>query len=129
MRVGVAFLLSFLMLVLPELAAGGPTPLSDEELDQITARGVDLSFSVVPDEQRLDLSFQAQSTSGQGSVSVSPTSLPSTLTVNGAASFNLSQTSLLVENLTLNLNICVQCNATTIIQQGIGFPITVKIQP
>ena len=129
MRGGVAFLLSFLMLVLPALAAGGPTPLSDEELDQITARGVDFSFSVVPDEQRLDLSFQAQSTSGQGSVSVSPTSLPPTVTVNGTANFNLSQTSLLVENLTLNLNICVQCNATTIIQQGIGFPITVKIQP
>ncbi len=127
MRFWAALLLS--ILIMPQLAAGGPKLLSDEELDQITAQGVDLKLSMSPDQQQLDFTFEAQSTAGQGSVAVSPSSFPSTLTVNGMTNLDLSRSTILVGNLTLNLNICVQCKATTIIQQGFGFPVTVTIQP
>ncbi len=128
MRVG-AVLLFLVPLLVPQLALGGPKLLSDEELDQITAQGVQLNVGLSPDRQRIDFAFEALPTVGQGSVEVSPTTLPSTLTVNGTANLNMSQSTFLVENLTLNLNICVQCKATTIIQQGFGFPVTVKLQP
>jgi hypothetical protein len=106
--------------------------MSDLELDEITAKGVDpgvnLSVTANPSDNGVDFAFNLGSTVGNGSVGITPVvSSPSTLVINGGglpanATFN-------VQNMVFNLNICVACNAAKIIQSGTGIPITVSIQP
>jgi len=108
--------------------SAGWEPLSDDELDEISAGGVDLSLQVNPEDQLVDFTFSTGGTTGNGSAAVSPvqspTSLPPTFVFNGAT--NLANATLFVENWVFNLNICVMCKADSIIQQGIGIPITIK---
>jgi hypothetical protein len=51
---------------------------------------------------------------------------PSTLTMTGAV--DLSHAYINVQNMIFNLNICVQCSGT-ILQSGIGIPITINPTP
>lgn len=120
-------LLIFLFMLVPRPAVGEPKPLSDEELDQVTAQGVQFKLKMMPDEQLLEFNFDMGSTFGTGSVAPSPFLLPSSLVINGNP--NLGHSTFFAENLILNLNVCVQCQATTIVQQGFGFPITVTFSP
>ncbi len=124
MRVGLVFLL-VLLLLLPRLVAAAPQLLSDEELDEVTAQGVDFQLNVTPDAQTLNFSFDLGSTFGNGSASPVTVPTSSSLFVNGNPSLSIFH----VDNLVLNLNICVSCNAQTITQQGFGLPITLKVQP
>jgi len=102
--------------------------LSDGELDQVSAMG---EFSLELGEgpngiPSVNFSFQTGGTTGNGSVLISPTPTPSSV-FNGGVSF--SNTLFNVENMIFNLNICVQCQATTITQGNLGVPITVKLVP
>ncbi len=107
-------------------AFGQPRALSDEELDQVVAQGVDFTLKMTPDEQFVDFKFDMGQTFGNGSIGPSSFAFPPNVVVNGNG---LSLNALHVENLILNLNICMGCTATTIIQQGLAFPITIKTQP
>ncbi len=124
MRFG-AVLLLVALLALPRWVAAAPKVLSDEELDEVTAQGVEFQLNLTPDAQTLNFSFDLGSTFGNGSASPATLPTPSSLFVNG----NPALTIFHVDNLVLNLNICVSCNAQTITQQGFGLPITVKVQP
>jgi len=126
MRYHVVFLL--LVLLLPWPAGAEVQDLSDEELDQVTARGVSLNLKLLPDGalEGIGFTFDLGGTSGNGSIEIpSPpvTVQPINLFANGV---DLSHSLLRVENLILNLNICFQCQATTINQIGQGVPITIR---
>jgi hypothetical protein len=102
--------------------------LLDEELDQISASG---DFSLELGEgpngiPSVNFSFQTGGTTGNGSVLISPTPTPSSVFTGGV---NFSNTLFNVENMIFNLNICVQCQATTLTQGNLGVPITVKLVP
>jgi hypothetical protein len=112
------------LVALPGEASARRQLLTDEELDQVTARGVELTFNMNPDGG-VDFMFNLGNTFGSGTASPIPTDFPSNLTVN-ANNLLLSQSSIQVENLILNMNICVQCNATTINQIGFGVGVTFK---
>lgn len=106
--------------------AGGPTLLTDEELDQVSAGGVQFDLKVDPNEGLVDFAFNVGSSFGSGSVAVgTPTQAPPTTVFNGG-NVNLSNANFLVDNMIFNLNICVQCRADTIIQKGLGVPITIR---
>ncbi|MBI4522536.1 MAG: hypothetical protein HY695_01850 [Deltaproteobacteria bacterium] len=126
-----AFLMSLMlagMLIHPPWSLARPQVMTDDELDQVTARGVEFKFNFNPDQNVLDFSFDVGSTLGTGTLGLNPfPAVPSNITVNGNP--NLTNSNLFFDNLTLNMNVCVSCSATTIIQQGIGIPITVKVQP
>jgi hypothetical protein len=122
-----AALLLFLVLAGPGLALA-TEPLSDEDLDQVSAMG---EFSLQLGEgpngiPSVNFGFQTGSTSGNGSVLISPTPTPSSV-ING--NVNFSNTLFHVDNMIFNLNICVQCHATTLTQGNLGVPITVKLVP
>lgn len=106
--------------------AGGPTLLTDEELDQVSASGVQFDLKVDPNEGLVDFAFNVGSSFGSGSVGVgTPVQAPATTVFNGG-SMNLSNATFLIDNMIFNLNICVQCRADTIIQKGLGVPITIR---
>ncbi len=107
-------------------AVGKPKALSDEELDEVVAQGVDFTLKMTPDEQFVNFSFDAGQTFGNGNIGPSSFASPPNVLVNGNG---LSLSALHVENLILNLNICMSCTATTLIQQGFAFPVTIKTQP
>lgn len=108
------------------VAAGGPALLTDEELDRVTAGGVDFSIAVDPNEGLVDFAFNLGSSFGSGSVGLgTPAQVPSTTVFNGG-NVNLSNAQFLIDNMVFNLNICVQCRADTIIQKGLGVPITIR---
>lgn len=108
--------------------AGATEALLDNELDQISASG---EFSLELGEgpngiPSVNFSFQTGGTVGNGSVLISPTATPSSVITGGV---NFSNTLFNVENMIFNLNICVQCQATTLTQGNLGVPITVKLVP
>lgn len=116
-----------LLLLTPGLTAAGPQRMSDEELDAVTAGDVQLKFGIDPDENGVGFSFDLGSTFGDGSVILpnAPSVIPSTVNVtNGNVDF--SNTRFTVENMILNLNLCVQCKASVINQIGFGVGITIK---
>ncbi len=126
-----AVLLAVTFLLYPTISLGRPYVMSDGELDEITAKGVDpavsLSVTANPSENGVDFAFNMGSTVGNGSVGITPVvSNPSTVVLSGSA---LPNAVFNVQNMVFNLNICVACNATKIIQSGTGIPITVNIQP
>ncbi len=128
MKEATYILLVLIVLALPGRAPGQPMPLSDEELDRITAAGPQVSLSVDPTSGAVDFSFDAGTSFGNGSASVSPSPIPSTLNLNNG-NLILSNTSFAVQNLILNLNLCVQCRATTINQFGFGVAVPININP
>jgi len=124
---GVLLLLPVVVALLlrgPALAA--PRLMSDAEMDEVSAG--DLNFSLnAGDSPSFNFSFDQGTTAGYGSVTTTPAAwTPSTLTMTGAV--DLSHTLINVENMIFNLNICVQCSGT-ILQSGIGVPITIKAAP
>lgn len=129
MRYRVVFLL--LVLLFPWSASAELAELqdlSDEELDQVTAQGVSLKLKLLPDGalEGIGFDFDLGGASGNGSIEIpSPpvTVQPINLFANG---IDLSNSYLRVENLIFNLNICLQCQATTINQIGQGIPITIR---
>ncbi len=124
------FLLILVVLVCPRSSQARPQAMSDQELDEITASGaVDLSITANPSDNGVDFAFNLGSTVGTGSVGITPVlSSPTTLVLNGGSGLPTNAT-FYVQNMVINLNICVACNATKIIQTGMGIPITVTIQP
>ncbi len=107
-------------------ALGKPKALSDAELDEVVAQGVDFTLKMTPDEQFVNFSFDTGQTFGNGSIGPSSFASPPNVLVNGNG---LSLSALQVENLILNLNICMGCTATTLVQQGIAIPVTIKTAP
>lgn len=105
--------------------AAGPAALTDEELDLVSAGGVQFGLTVNPDTQLVDFFFDLGQAVGNGTASVAAPGQPSNLTLNGG-SLNLSGAALKFENLILNMNICWQCQANTILQQGLGVPISIR---
>jgi hypothetical protein len=124
------FFVVLVLLIVPRLAAAGPKLLSDEEMDEITAQGggVQLDFGFNAETGDLNFNFNLGPTLGNGSVVSSPasTSGPSNLTLTGNT--NLSNSTFVVENMILNLNVCAMCNATVINQLGLGLGITLNPQ-
>lgn len=121
-----AFLLLALLTVAIRPAAAEWQVLTDEELDEISAGGVQLDLNVNPQDQTVSFNFGMGPTFGSGDVTVSPaqqaTTAPPTFVFNGA---NLASSTFFVNNMVFNLNICVMCRANSIIQQGIGVPVTI----
>ena len=103
--------------------------LSDDEMDQISAQG-SFSLSIDPNGPTgvptVNFGFVTGDTTGTGSVSISPLTAPSTI-INGNALF--SNTLFNVQNMIFNMNICVQCHATTLTQANIGVPVEIKFVP
>ncbi len=109
----------------PRVVFAGPQLLSDEELDEISAGAVQFSYSVDPVTGGVNLAFDTGSTQGNGNVTATPSTGPSTVNVtNGNLVF--SNSAINVQNMILNLNLCVQCKATTINQIGFGLGINVN---
>ncbi len=107
-------------------ARAAPKLMTDAELDEVSASG-GLSISLdTGDNPSFSFSFDQGGTFGTGSVTTSPAAIPSTLTFSGAV--DMSHALINVENMIFNLNICVQCSGT-ILQSGIGIPITFKNSP
>ncbi len=102
-------------------------PLSDEQLDELAAG--DFSVSVgdgANGTPTVNFGFQTGGTSGNGSVLITPSPGSSTQ-VTGGVSF--SNTAIHVDNMIFNMNICVQCHATTLTQGNLGVPIQIKVVP
>jgi hypothetical protein len=121
----IPLLLSLAVLLGPRVAVSAPIPLTDDEMDHVSASGgltIDLENN--GDTTKFGFSFDLGGTNGVGSVALSPmTSVPSTLTSGGSGIF--SNNLFNVENMIFNLNICVQCSGT-IFQAGIGIPIRIN---
>ena len=115
------------VLLFCSVATAAPQLMTDAELDEVSASG-SVNFSMDAGESpSFNFSFDQGGTTGTGSVTTSPSIwTPSTLTLQGAV--DLSHTLINVENMIFNLNICVQCSGT-ILQSGIGIPITIKTTP
>lgn len=118
-----------LVLALPgAVKAGGMKAMTDQQLDQVTAQGVGLNINLDPQGNGVGFSFNLGQVLGNGSVVADPTaSTPSDITFNGGA--NLSNSQFIVQNLIFNFNLCVQCQASQIIQLGLGTGVTVQPQP
>jgi len=120
----IPLLLSLAVLLGPRVAVSAPIPLTDDEMDLVSAG--DLTIDLENNGDTTKFSFNLGGTNGVGSVVLSPgTSTPSTLTSGGSGIF--SNNLFNVENMIFNLNICVQCSGT-IFQAGIGIPIKVNTQ-
>jgi hypothetical protein len=113
--------LGFWLLLLPGVALGQPKLMLDDELDKVTASGGLVSFSL---NENNEVSFELDlgTTFGNGSVALSPTpggGLPPNFSLD-----NLLNATFQVQSLIINLNLCVQCQATNINQIGLGLGIT-----
>ena len=126
LKILLALLLVALVLAGPGVALATEA-LSDDELDRITAGDFSLSLGDGPNGiPGVNFAFQTGGTSGNGSVLISPSPTASSV-FNGGVSF--SNSLFQVENMISNLNICVQCHATTITQGNLGVPIQIKLVP
>lgn len=127
LRIISLLLFAAVFLVMPGVALATEV-LSDGELDQVSAMG-DFSLQIGEGPNGIpsvNFGFQTGGTSGNGSVLISPSpTVPSV--INGGVSF--SNTLFQVENMIFNLNICVQCHATTITQGNVGVPVQIKLVP
>jgi hypothetical protein len=118
----IPLLLSVAVLLGPRVAISAPIPLTDDEMDLVSAG--DLTIDLENNGDTTKFTFNLGGTSGVGSVVLSPgTSIPSTLATGGSGIF--SNNLFNVENMIFNLNICVQCSGT-IFQAGIGIPIRIN---
>ena len=133
MRLG-AIVVLLLLLLAPWPVAGEPIPLSDEELDQVTAQGAKFTLDLkrLIDEQLLEFFFDTGGAIfGNGTVGFEngtpgPTAplFPSNLTIQGNP--DLSHSQFFVETLNFQINICV-CQGNNI---NVGnYVVPVKFQP
>ncbi len=125
-RVAGALLLCGVVVCLPlGVAIGAPHVMTDAEMDDVSAGdGISFSLGDGGDTPYFSFTFDQGGTVGAGSVTTTPSSWsPSTLTMTGAV--DLSHAYINVQNMIFNLNVCVQCSGT-ILQSGIGIPITIK---
>jgi len=133
---------ALLVLGMTGLAAAEPELMTDTDLEAVTARGVDGTESASSDPGPvLDLGgilgaanpdgtgalfgFDLGGVIGGGSAEIAGLTQPSALTLNGALSPGVLNVQHL--NYIVNLNICVECKADVIYQQGIALPIEVKL--
>jgi hypothetical protein len=133
---------ALLVLCMTSGAAAEPELMTDSDLEAVTARGVDTPEGALSDGGPvLDLGgllgsanadntgalfgFNMGNVVGGGSAEITGLTQPSTLTLNGALSPSVLNVQTL--NYIVNLNICVECKAETIYQQGIALPIEVKL--
>jgi hypothetical protein len=123
----IMLLLVAVVLVMPGLAIATEV-LSDGELDEVSAMGdFTLQLGEGPNgTPTVNFGFQTGGTTGNGSVMISPTPTASSV-ITGGVSF--SNTLFQVQNMVFNMNICVQCRATTITQGNLGLPITINVLP
>lgn len=109
------------------LVRAEPKEMSDDELGEVTARGVGLDFSLTDDQGGVNFQFDLGSTLGNGSVDVSSSALPSTAVIEGSPNFTGAH--FYVENMIFNFNLCVQCRADIINQIGLGAGVTITPAP
>jgi hypothetical protein len=110
-------ILGFLLL-LPSMSMAQPKLMADEELDKVTASGGLVSFSL-NENNEVNFELDLGTVVGNGNVTLSPTPLPTNFSLD-----NLMNATLQVQSLIINLNLCVQCQATNINQIGLGLGIT-----
>ena len=128
MRCPAAMLLVFVAAtILPQTTGfAAPQRMTDAELDEVSAAGFSIDVNT-GDPSTFKFSFDLGPNFGDGSVVTSPGTLnPSTNVFQGPV--DLTNARINVENMIFNLNICVQCQGT-ILQSGIGIPISVKTTP
>ncbi len=122
----VPLLLAAGLVMCPGPVASAPIPLTDQEMDEVSASG---GFTInldAGDPTTFSFSFDLGGTNGVGNATLSPpVASPSTLSFQGTSIFNNSYFN--VQNMIFNLNICMQCRGT-ILQSGIGIPITINSQ-
>src|SRR6185295_4138951 len=102
--------------------------LTDGQLDEISAMG-DFSVNIGEGQNGLptvNFGFQTGGTTGNGQIILQPSTTPTTAI--GATNVNFNAP-FHVDNMILNMNICVQCQANTLTQGNVGVPITVKVVP
>ena len=120
-------LIAILISLGPGVSFGGQL-LSDDELDKITASG-SFEIEISPQQEISGIKFNFDAgggTSGFGDVQVSSPAAQPSLVFNGA---NLSGNLFSVENMILNMNICVSCSPSgNVIQTGNGFVIPINAQ-
>ena len=115
------------VLLLVPVSAFSTEALTDDQLDNISAGDFTLNIGEgangVP---TVNFGFQTGGTTGNGQIVIQPSATPTTginaTNVNFNAPFH-------VDNMIFNMNICVQCQATTLTQGNIGVPVTVKVLP
>jgi hypothetical protein len=117
-----------LLLLFAPVTARATEALTDDQLDQISAG--DFSFNIGEDANGLptvNFGFLTGGTSGNGQIVIQPSNGLSSAINTGNVSF--SNTLFHVDNMIFNMNICVQCHATTLTQGNLGVPITFKMVP
>jgi len=123
-RIQAFVLAAFLLMPVASLAT---EPLTDDQLDLISAG--DFSFDIGQDANGLptvNFGFQTGGTTGNGQVIIQPSSTPTTGINATNVNFNAPMH---VENMIFNMNICMQCQATTLTQGNVGVPVTIKVLP
>ena len=115
------------LLLLP-VAGLATEPLTDDQLDLISAG--DFSLNIGQDANGLptvNFGFQTGGTSGNGQVIIQPAASASTTGINASnVNFNAPMQT---QNMIFNMNICMQCQATTLTQGNVGVPVTIKVLP
>ena len=114
--------------LLTPLSAFATDMLTDGELDDISAMG-DFTLNVGETAGGLptvSFGFQTGGTSGNGQIIIQPSATPTGGITAGNVNFNGP---IHVENMIFNMNICVQCHATTLTQGNVGAPVTIKVVP
>jgi hypothetical protein len=114
-----------LIVLFAPLSAWATEALTDEQLDAISAG--DFTFSLGTDgngSPTVNFGFQTGGTSGNGQVIIQPALTTQTGITANTVNFN---SPIHVENMIFNMNICMQCQATTLSQGNLAVPVTVKV--
>jgi hypothetical protein len=119
-------LLPVLLIILTPGPANSTEVLSNPELDEVSAQGLTgltIDTNTPTGVPTLNFSFSAGGgTYGNGSAMIQPGL--GTTTINAAGGLSFSNNLMNIQNLILNMNLCVQCSATTLTQSNLGVPIT-----
>lgn len=121
-----ALLVPVLCLLLAPSVSIAADLLSEDEMDTVAASGLEFTAGFDSNgNPLLNLGFQLGGTTGSGTVTVTPS--PGTSFING--NLNISKSIFNVESMIFNMNLCVQCKATTLTQTNLGLPVNIKIAP
>lgn len=106
-------------------AHAGRVAMTDQELDDVTARGINLEFITdAAGNSGIQFEFDVQDTVAVGDLVTSPLEAPSSLVLDGVAATKLFDHTFVAQNMILNINICIYCQ--TAFQTGFGAIIPVS---